>query len=231
MLPIPMYIPISFIAVVVVTLGFFYQASRKSNFALGALMLWAFAQSVIGYSGFYTVADTIPPRFVLLVLPTIALIMVLFLTKSGKSFIDNLDLKWLTLIHIVRLPIEIVLYWLFLAKAIPQIMTFEGRNFDILMGLSAPLVFYLFFVRCSLKSGILLMWNIVGVLLVSNVAITGILSAPLAFQQFEFEQPNIAVLYFPFNLLPSLIVPLVLFSHFASIRQIIQKMALKNVNQ
>lgn len=230
MLPISSYVPITFIAVVMITLGFFYQASRKSSIALGVLFIWAFIQGIIGYTGFYTVTNTIPPRFVFLILPPITLILILFLTKGGKRFIDQLDLKWLTLIHIVRLPVEIVLYWLFLAKAIPEIMTFEGRNFDIIMGISSPIVFYFSFVKRRLNSVGLLVWNIVGVLLVLNVAITGVLSTPVSFQQFAFEQPNIAVLHFPFNLLPSLVVPLVLFSHFVSIRQIIQANIVKQKN-
>jgi len=222
MLPISSYVPITFIAVVMITLGFFYQASRKSSIALGILFIWAFIQGIIGYTGFYTVTNTIPPRFMFLILPPITLILILFLTKGGKRFIDNLDLKWLTLIHTVRLPVEIVLYWLYVAKAIPEMMTFEGRNFDIVMGISAPLAFYLAHVKNKLDSRILLAWNILGIILVSNVVITGVLSVPAPFQQFNFEQPNIAVLYFPFNLLPSLVVPTVLFSHFAGIRQIIR---------
>ncbi len=222
MLPISIVIPITFLVVVWATLGFFYLASSKSNFAIGVLLVWFLAQSMLGYSGFYTVANPFPPRVVFLVLPPIAFITILFLTDRGQRFIDALDLKWLTVMHVVRLPVEIVLYGLFLSKYIPQIMTFEGRNFDILMGISAPVVYYFSFVRKRLNRGMLLLWNMAGVFMVLNIAITGILSSPVAFQQFGFEQPNVAVLYFPFNLLPSLVVPMVLFSHFASIRQLIQ---------
>ena len=222
MLPIASYINIIFIATAVLAIILFYHASRKSKITLSVLLGWALAQSVIGYSGFYAITNTTPPRFILMILPPIILIISLFLTKAGKRFIDLLDLKWLTIIHIVRLPIEVVLYLLFLAKAVPQIMTFEGRNFDILMGISAPIIYYFSFVKQRISGRLLLLWNILGVILVSNVAITGILSTPVAFQHFAFDQPNIAVLHFPFNLLPSLEVPLVLFSHFASIRKIIQ---------
>ena len=45
-----------------------------------------------------------------------------------------MNLRILTLLHIVRVPVEIVLYWLFISKAIPGLMTFNGRNFDILAG-------------------------------------------------------------------------------------------------
>ncbi|MBY0427335.1 MAG: isoprenylcysteine carboxylmethyltransferase family protein [Cytophagales bacterium] len=222
MLPVPFYINIIFLATAILAMAIFYFATRKSVFAVSVLFAGAVLQVIIGYSGFYTDTSSVPPRFLLMVLPAIATVISLFVTSSGKRFIDTLELRWLTLIHFVRLPIEIVLYWLFIAKTIPQVMTFEGRNLDIIMGISAPLVFYLFFIRKKVSSQILLAWNLLGVILVLNVAITGVLSTPLAFQQFGFEQPNIAVLNFPFNLLPALLVPLVLFAHFASIRIIIQ---------
>ncbi|HVF96549.1 MAG TPA: hypothetical protein VM871_04480, partial [Flavisolibacter sp.] len=39
---------------------------------------------------------------------------------------------------------------------------------------------------------------------------------------FAFDQPNIAVLYFPFIWLPSFIVPVVLLSHLVCIRQLLK---------
>jgi hypothetical protein len=51
----------------------------------------------------------------------------------------------------------------------------------------------------------------------------GILSAPTPFQLFAFDQPNIAVLYFPFVWLPGVVVSLAYYSHFMSIRKLINK--------
>ena len=172
-------------------------------------------------TGFFTVTDTIPPRFVLLVGPPLLFILFLFLTRQGKQFIDSLDLKTLTLLHLIRIPVELVLFWLFLHQAIPQLMTFEGRNFDIISGLTAPLVYYFGFVKKILSPRIILLWNFVCLGLLFNIVINAILSAPTPFQQFAFDQPNIAVLYFPFVWLPGIIVPLVLFSHLAAIRQLV----------
>jgi len=41
-------------------------------------------------------------------------------------------------------------------------------------------------------------------------------------QLFAFDQPNIAILYFPFVWLPSFIVMTVLFSHLISIRRLVK---------
>jgi hypothetical protein len=174
------------------------------------LSVWLTLEGIVGYSGFYTVTNTLPPRFIFLILIPVLLIIATFFTEPGKQFIDSLDVKWLTLLHVVRIPVELVLYWLFLNKAVPELMTFEGRNLDILSGLTAPIVFYFGYVKKSLGKYALLAWNIVCLGLLVNIVSNAVLSAPFPFQKFAFDQPNIAVLYFPFVWLPCCIVPLVL---------------------
>lgn len=217
---LPLYVPITFGLTVLLALYLFYRATRSSRVLL-VLLGWSTLQSVLGLSGFYQAINPSPPRFPLLVLPAFLLVIVLMSTKRGQRFIDSLDLSFLTLLHVVRIPVEVVLFWLFVQGAVPQLMTFEGRNFDILSGLSAPVIYYFGFVRKSLPQTALLIWNIVCLGLVVNIAINGLLSAPTPLQQFAFDQPNIALAYFPFVLLPSVIVPMVIFAHLASIRQLL----------
>lgn len=69
----------------------------------------------------------------------------------------------------------------------------------------------------------LLAWNFIGIGLLANIVINAVLSVPSPFQKFAFNQPNIAVLYFPFNWLPGVVVPLVLLSHLVVIRQLFTK--------
>jgi len=57
-------------------------------------------------------------------------------------------------------------------------------------------------------------------LLLLNVVITAIFAIPSPVQKIAFDQPNIAVLYFPFNLLPTIVVPLVLFAHCVAIKRL-----------
>jgi hypothetical protein len=127
----------------------------------------------------------------------------------------------LTILHIVRAPVELVLFWLFVYKAVPKLMTFEGRNFDVLSGLTAPLIYYFGFIKQYIgKKGILL-WNFICLALLMNIVVNAILAAPFPIQQFGFDQPNIAVLYFPYIWLPCCIVPLVLLSHLATIKKLL----------
>ncbi|MES2679278.1 MAG: hypothetical protein V4635_05305 [Bacteroidota bacterium] len=220
---LPVYISIVFGLTTILTLGLFYKATNNSKTTLIILLTWLALQTLIGLSEFYTVTDTIPPRFPLLVLPPALLIIGLFATSKGRRFIDSLDLKVLTILHTIRIPVEIVLFWLFVNKTVPELMTFEGRNFDIISGLTAPIIFYFGFIKKRSGRRIILIWNFICLGLLANIVVNAVLSAPFPFQKFAFDQPNIAVLYFPFNWLPSCVVPIVLFSHLVAIRQLINE--------
>lgn len=218
---LPTYVSVIFGLTTALTVGLFYQASSRSRMTLLILLTWLVFQTIVGLSGFYLVTDTLPPRFLLLVLPPIFVVIGLFMTSKGRQFVDGLDTSTLTILHTVRIPVEIVLFWLFMSKAIPELMTFEGRNFDILSGLTAPMIYYFGFVTKQLNRSVILIWNCIGLGLLVNIVANAMLSAPFPFQQFAFDQPNIAVLHFPFNWLPSCVVPLVLLSHLATIRQVL----------
>lgn len=218
---LPLYIPIVFLLTTLLGISIFYKATHSSKPFLVIVLCWIAFQSVLSLSGFYQHFTATPPRFPLVVLPPFVFIAVLFLTTKGKVFIESLDLRAITLFSIIRIPVEIVLFWLFVHKAVPELMTFEGRNLDILSGLSAPVVYYFVFVKKKGNRTVLLVWNFVCLALLTNVVVNALLSIPSKFQQFAFEQPNVAVAYFPFVLLPACLVPLVFFSHFASIRQLI----------
>lgn len=220
---LPSYIGFVFLLTVLITVLIFYIATKRSTTTLIILLAWLILQAIISRTGFYTVTSNTPPRLTLLILPPIILIIILFTTPKGKKYIDGLNLKTLTILHTIRLPVEIVLFWLFAQKAIPQIMTFEGRNFDIISGLTAPIIFYIGFYAMKLGRISILFWNFFCLALLINIVIIAVLSAPFPFQKFAFDQPNIAILYFPYVWIPCCLVPIVLFSHLASIRQLLKK--------
>lgn len=212
----------TFFLAVVLTIYFFYKATPNPRNALLLFAGWLILHGIVGYSLFYTTTDVMPPRFFLLFFPTIVFMVVLFNMESGRQFIDSLDIKWLTILHIVRIPVEFCLLWLFVHGSVPEVMTFEGRNFDILAGLTAPIIYYFGFVKKKIGRVGLLIWNVICLGLLFNIIIHAVLAAPLPFQQIAFEQPNIGVLYFPFVWLPGFIVPVVMFSHFVAIRRFLK---------
>jgi hypothetical protein len=221
-LQIPPYVSLVFGLTTLLTIWLFWRATNQSKTALAVLVGWLLFQGLLGLSGFYLKTDSLPPRFPALIVPPLLLLIGLFSTKAGRQFIDSLRLDRLTILHIVRVPVEVVLFWLFVGKAIPESMTFEGRNFDILSGLTAPVVYYFGFVRKTLPKSVLLVWNLLCLGLLINIVATAALSVPIPLQQLAFDQPNIAILYFPFVWLPSVVVPIVLLAHIGVIRQLVR---------
>lgn len=221
---VPAYISITFIITTFLTVGFFLLAVRRTVFETAAgkiivflIPFWMIFQAVLARGGFYLKTDILPPRLLLFgVFPTFALIILYFIFFR-KSFISRLPLKILTLLHVIRIPVELVLLWLFQQKLVPEVMTFEGRNFDILSGLTAPLIYWLAFRNGKTNRPLLIVWNLLALALLVNIVTHAILSFPFPLQQMAFDQPNRGVLFFPYVWLPTVVVPLVLFSHLISL--------------
>lgn len=230
---LPIYISLIFGLTTIATLLLFIWSVRSSSFnetqktatpILIGLIIWLVIQAVLSLNNIYNKdTNTFPPIILLLgILPTILTIILLFSTAKGRQFIDSLPLKNLTYLNIVRIPVEIILYWLFLNKVVPELMTFEGRNFDIIAGISAPIIAYFGFTKSKLSRKTILIWNFICLGLLINIVLNAFFSAPSPIQKFAFDQPNIAILNFPFCWLPTFIVPIVLFGHLVSIRQLIK---------
>ncbi|NND31882.1 MAG: hypothetical protein HKN76_04770 [Saprospiraceae bacterium] len=214
---LPMYVSIIFVVTTLVTIVLFQIATGNKKLALVLIILAMTAQALLGFAGFFLKTDSTPPRMILLISPALILMLITFFTRRGKSFIQQINLEHYTYLHTIRVFVEIVLLLLFIHATLPESMTFEGRNFDILAGLSAPLVGYFGFRKNKMGRKTILTWNILCLLLVLQVVITGLLSAPSVIQQFSFDQPNFAIFYFPFVWLPGIVVPMVLFGHLVAI--------------
>jgi len=223
---LPLYINILFGLTVIATIALLYYATKSKTFLL-IIIGWTILQTILGLTGIYQYTEAIPPRIILFgVFPTLIFIGITFLTVKGKEFVDQINLKTLTYFHSIRIPVEIVLALLFHQGLVSVYMTFEGTNFDLFSGISAPIVAYLAYRTVKENTKLLLWWNIICLMLLMNVVTTAVFAIPSPFQNLAFDQPNIAVLYFPFNLLPTVIVPSVLFAHLVAFRQLKHKKSL-----
>jgi len=179
------------------------------------IILWSIVHSVLAYLGFYQNTTSIPPRFGLVLIP-VFLILLYSLIKKKSWIIKNRNTKISTLLHAVRLPVELVLHQLFIFKLIPELMTYEGYNFDIIMGISSLFLGFLLFKK-NIPTRLLMVWNTIGLVMILAILFMGILSSELPIQLFAFDQPNTALLYFPYILLPATIVPLVIWTHISDL--------------
>lgn len=220
---LPIYISLFFLATTAFAMWLFYKAANQSKTFMAVLLGWTILQSALAIAGFYSNPSTMTARFPLLIVPPILFLVSRFTSKAGRKFLDGLKLPMLTLFHIIRVPVELVLFWLFINHTIPRAMTFEGRNFDMLSGISAPVIYYFGFIQKKLGKSFIIAWNFICLALLLNVVSAATLSLPARFTQFGFEQPAVALGYFPFILLPAVLVPLVLLSTLAAVKQLLNK--------
>ena len=154
------------------------------------LSLWIFFQAVLALGGFYQNYTSVPPRLVLFaIFPALCLVAVYFIFFR-KNFIERLPLKQLTMLHVVRIPVEIVLLWLSIGSQVPVMMTFEGRNYDIISGILAPIAYWAAFRGGETRRGILAVYHALGLILLANIVSIAALSLPSPIQQLNFSHPN-----------------------------------------
>ncbi|MBA3681680.1 MAG: hypothetical protein H0W73_11035 [Bacteroidetes bacterium] len=201
---------IAFILITLLSFALFYLGSGKDKRVLIFFLFWILVVGILSLTGFFQRTDVLPPRLLLVVIPSVFYIIHFY----KKLKVESLKVNYLLAIHILRLPIELVLYFLFLQKKIPVIMTFHGWNFDIIIGNTAIILWvYIIISKKALNKTFFKLWNIAGIIFLSVIVFIAILSTPSPIQKFAFDQPNIAILQFPFAFLPAVVVPIVLISH------------------
>lgn len=196
-----------FFLLVLLTLILFFLASKQVQPVL-IFTIWTFVVSLGAILGLYV---KLPFLLSLCILVTAVLSVLIFPRIRTLKF----DLRLLLSIHLIRIPIEIILYQLYLTHSVPIQMTFRGWNIDLFFGISS-----FFFLMIGLRnkkvydSSLFKIWNILGIISLVEVVVIGVLSSPVPIQQIAFGRSNIAVLDFPYCLLPTVIVPIILLSHF-----------------
>lgn len=226
---IEIHIQLVFVFCIVATFGFLYfgvklaiKRSSLPTFVLFGLTLWIGLIAVTTYSGFFLNFDSRPPRFAILAAPAMLFIFILFMIPRSRAFIARMPISTLTHIHLVRIPVEIVLWWLYLAETLPKSITFEGANYDILAGITAPFAAIFLVGKRNRNNIAAIIWNLIALGLLANVVVRAVAATPYFMDtNSSSEMVNIAMFYYPFIYLPLFIVPAVLFAHCASLYQLI----------
>ncbi len=196
------------------------KSGRTTNLVSIALLLWIIFQSTLALNKWYMDRQSMPPHMMFPLITNVLTIVFVFTLKTSRKWTENLNAEILTWVHIVRIPVEIGLYQLALYKQLPWSMTFKGVNYDIIFGITAPIIAILFFRMKKINYRVVQIWHILGMVSVGMVVLRGIGSLPSPIQWWDFSQPNYAVMHFPFIWLPSFIVPVVIFAHITALLQL-----------
>lgn len=201
-----------------------WEVKRKKIFInriVLTLLLWAAFVTAWSGSGKMSDFSNFPFNFMPVILIPVILAVVFISSKGLGEILRHIPAGSLIRLQSFRVLVEIMLWILLTVNVLPVQMTFEGRNFDILAGITAPVIALLAFRGKISKTGIIV-WNIICLGLLLNIVITAILSTPSPWRIFMNEPANYIVTYFPISWLPGFLVPLAYYLHFMSLRQMFQ---------
>ncbi|SNY94971.1 hypothetical protein [Flagellimonas pacifica] len=200
-------------------------APSKRNSALAITIIgtlsWLTLQFFVWNTGFYYDLS-LPPRIPLfMVFPVFLFIALLLFRNRNRNIIVAIPIALPIAVQSFRAVIEVLFYFTFSSGVLPIQVTFEGANYDVLIGLSA-IVIAIYANRPNASAKVLVVWNIIGILVVLFAAfifitsfyfpaIWGNTGIPIAFNQF------------PYLLLPTFLMPFAVFLHVLSIIQLTRK--------
>lgn len=185
-----------------------------------SMLTWLAGTMVLSHRGFFADFQSLPPKMIFVMIVPIAVMVILTINKRFKNLILELRPQSLVYIQTFRILVELVLWMLFRANICPQQLTLEGWNFDILIGLSAPIIAYIAFGNGRFKRNLVIVWNLLGMAVLLTVIITAVLSIP---QIGVFKPANTFIVYWPMIWLPAFVAPFALFVHLISLRQLFSK--------
>lgn len=154
-------------------------------------------------------------------LTAIALLVatVFAVSPFGAAAARATPVAWLIGFQSFRIAVEILLHQGYLAGFVPPQMTWVGRNWDILTGLTAVPVAY-FAARQTLPRWAAVVWNLAGFALLINILAVGILSTPSSFRLFQNEPANLFIAQFPYVWLLTVLVPTAWIGHLLLFRRL-----------
>ncbi len=196
--------------------------TRTAAVTLVCQFAWLAVTAVLARRGFFLAFDRLPPRILVALAPPIAAVLVLTFSSATRSFLAAVPPAGLIYPQVFRIAVELVLWRLAASGAAPDIMTLRGGNFDILVGLSAPVVGYCCFTSRVWPERVALWWNVAGILILLNTVVHAQLAMPSPYQIFNTTPPNVFMGYYPYIWLPAFLVPLAWLLHALSIRQLLR---------
>jgi hypothetical protein len=198
-----MGLPLFFVAQVITLAAFWiYLGGQRAAVAIG---LWLAVTGGASYAGLLQFVG-FPPPIAAVILSGLAITFGLAFSRFGAALIDGAGIQILIGYQGFRILVEVFLYWGHAEGLVPRQMTWEGRNLDVLTGLTAiPVALW------ATSKTVVWLWNLAGLLLLINVVTVAILSMPTPFQ--VFSPRMVFVADWPYVWLPAFLVTSALFGH------------------
>lgn len=196
--------------------------ARQSKRTSQIVLLWWVLVGMFAASGLLVSNETEWPRLMLVILPTFALVFWICFSQTGHHLALYYSQATLIGSQVFRVLVETFLVFMNEQGFLPRMMTWHGQNYDLLTGLSAPLMVFILTRTPSPKMRwrLIFYWNLFGLALLANVIVRGFLNAPTPWRHFFDDVPNTALMVFPYVYLASIFVAVAVGLHLLSLRKL-----------
>jgi hypothetical protein len=192
---------------------------RFDAWALG----WVAVVLVASAAGVFQHSEWRPPAFPFLAVTMIALGVGFARSAFGDRLARAVPLAYLVLFQSFRLPLELLMHRAYTEGVMPVQMSYAGRNFDIVTGISA-LVLGVAMLIWNVPKAIVWIWNVMGLVLLINIVGVAVLSLP-QIQFFGPDQLNTFVAFPPYVVLPAVMVLAAWAGHLVVFRALLMQKA------
>lgn len=196
--------------------------SKKTSFVvLAGLVAWYVAVVFLGSIGFFAARPLFAPNIML------AFILLFFASKkilsipSLQEAFRRVPLHWIFMVQTFRV-MGVGFLTLYFMKVLPGEFAIPTGVGDVFIGISAPLVAYLYTLHTSYTRKLAIFWNYLGIADLLMAISLGILTYSKPFQVIPTEIPNDPIALYPLIIIPVFAVPLSLLLHLFSLR-VLQK--------
>lgn len=208
----------------VIAAGFRWLPRRPAALLAAGIVAWFALVGWLSLSGMMADTTLRPPAILYMAVPFAALVILLAVGRPGAMLAAALPLPVLIAAQSFRIGVEWLLHRLWQEGLIPRMLTWEGANFDILVGLTAP-VAALVASRARVGLQLALAWNLAGLALLANVVVRAILSAPGPLNLLATDLPNRLPGLFPYTYLAGFLAPLALVLHVLALRALVSRLS------
>jgi len=173
--------------------------SKLLKIFVAGFLLHQIALNLLAPTGLFLL-ETLPPPFLIVPIPFFILIGILLKveTKKDLQLMKHLAPATLILLHVFRIPIEVILASYYDADLLPIQMTYHSLNQDILIGFLAIPAGILVLMENKLSRPTAFVFHSLGILSLMNIISIVARSIPGPLQVFE---NNLLLSFFPGSLI------------------------------
>lgn len=194
-----------------------FKNTTTSFLVLGAICIWYLAVLFLGISGFFAWRPLFAPNIMLAFIILIIAIKKILSSKTLQDAFANTPLQLIMTVQVFRV-MGVGFLALYTMRVLPGESAIPTGLGDVFIGITAPVVAYLYTLKKPFSKQIAILWNYAGIAdLVMSITL-GILTYPEPLKVIPTQVSNLPIALYPLVIIPVFAVPFSILLHLFTLR-------------